>query len=260
MTTVADFGEYTGIHGTVTVGGVALVDVEYDLKWDRTTVSHQRSGKRSAINIPGSLKVTTTIRKALVRTDAPTVIGSTLTASAVTGTATALLAASTVLDASTNYDAMTDTTPGSASVIRLTLQTKNLTVGGSVTLVGTDVNDKAMAETIAIPADMVIGEYVDSAKAFKTVEGMITVGVDSTDHTGTFKVDSIAGSSTYGVGDPTIFDLVGTLTKGAHTLVFTQPDCWFANGGISWTNGDEIISQELSVEMHDPDLLTVTET
>lgn len=260
MTTVADFGEYTGIMGTVTVGGVALADVEYDLKWERTTVSHQRSGKRSAINIPGSLKVSTTLKKALVRTDAPTVIGSTLTASAVTGTATALLAASTALDATVHFDAMTDSTPGSASVIRLTLQTKNLTAGGTVTLIGTDTNDKALAEAITIPADMVIGEYVDSAHAFKTVEGMVTVGVDSVDDLGTFKVDSIAGSSTYTVGDPTIFDLVGTLTKGAHTLVFTQPDCWFANGGINWTNGDEIVEVNLNVEMHDPDLLTVTET
>lgn len=263
MTTVADFGEYTGIMGTVTIGGVPLADVEYDLKWERTTVSHQRSGKRSAINIPGSLKVSTTVKKALVRTDAPTVIGYTLTDTPGSGTAVTLLATSTVLDASTNYDAMTDPTkPGTASKVRLTLQTKNVTAtgGGTVTLIGTDVNDLPQTDILTIPDGMIIGEFVDSAKAFKTVAAMVTVDVDSTGDTGTFKVESLAGTATYTVGDPEIFDLVGTLTKGAHTLVFTQPDCWFSNGGINWTNGDEIIEVNLNVEMHDPDLLTVAET
>ena len=255
MTTVADFGEYTGIMGTVTVGGVPLADVEYDLKWERTTVSHQRSGKRSAINIPGSLKVSTTIKKALVRTDAPTVIGSTLTDVPATGTAGNIKTGVTLT--ADGRTASTSPTIATPSRVRATVVTANITTEGTLTIIGEDANGVVITDPIPVGL-LTVGQYVTSSKVFKKVYGVDVDGIRST--TGTLTIASLAGNASYTVGDPKIFYLVGTLTKGVHTLVFTQPDCWFANGGINWTNGDEIVEVNLNVEMHDPDLLTVAET
>lgn len=255
MTTVADFGEYTGIMGTVTVGGVALADVEYDLSWERTTVSHQRAGKRSAINIPGSLSVKCTIKKALARTDAPTVIGSTLTDVPVTGTAGAIKTGVTLTaDARTASTTPVISTP---SRVRATVVLAAITTAGTLTIIGEDANGTVITDPIPVGL-LTVGQFVTSSKVFKKVYGVDNDGIRST--TGTLTIESLAGNASYTVGDPKIFDLVGTLTKGAHTLVFTQPDCWFKTGGINWESGDKIVEVNLDVEMHDPDLLSVAET
>jgi len=255
MTTVADFEEYTGVMGTVTLAGTPLADVEYDLKLSRKTVSRDRSSKYSAVNIPGAFEVKTTIKKALARTDAPLVIGAFLNATPVGGTAGVVLAATAPGAADAWFPAaITIATP---SRIRITCDTAPITTAGKITVMGTDVNGSPQQEEFTIPA-LGIGESVTGTKLFKSTTGATNVGVRST--SGKFKLDSIVGASTYTVGDPLIFDLVGTLTKGAHALVFTQPDCWFTSGGINWANAGSIVEVALDVEMHDPDLLTVTET
>lgn len=259
MTTVADFGEYTGAMGTITVGGVPLADVQYDVKWDRATVSHTRGGKYSDINIPGKLTVKTKITKALVYADVAKTLGYSLTDTPISGTAETLLATSTALDASDFYEDMTDDTIATASRIRYTLQTKAITTGGTITIIGEDNDGNPMEEMIEVAASA-IGTTWTSTKVFKKVFGHTIRGIDSTDDLGTFAVASIAGSATYTVGDPKIFDLVGTLTKGSTTIVITQPDCWFKNGGIAWEDAGKIIDVEADVEMRDPDTLSVSVT
>lgn len=259
MTTVADFGEYTGAMGTITVGGVPLADVQYDVKWERGTVSHTRGGKHSDINIPGKLAVTTKITKALVYGDIEKTLGYSLTDTPITGTAETLLASSHVLDGTDNYEDMTDDTIATASRIRYTLQTNAITTGGTISIIGEDKDGNAMEEMIVVEPSA-IGTTWTSTKVFKKVYGHVLRGMDSTSDLGTFAVASIAGSSTYTVGDPKIFDLVGTLTKGGHTIVITQPDCWFKAGGIAWEDAGKIIDVEGDVEMRDPDTLSVSVT
>ncbi len=257
MTTVGDFGEYTGLHGVVTLDSVALADVFYDLKWKRDTVKKARSGKYSDLNVPGKLNVETKIKKALVYADAAKVIGYSLNDTPITGTAETLLAASHVLDATDNYEDMTDDTVATPSRIRYTLATNAITVGGTITVIGEDADGNAISEIIEVDAPATVGATWTTTKLFKKVNGHVIRAIDSTDDTGVFAVASIAGSSSYSVGDPKVFDLVGTLTKGATTIVSTQPDCWFKDGGISWEDAGKLVECELDVEMRDPDTLDV---
>lgn len=261
MTTVADFGEYTGAMGTISTStGGALADVEFDVSWSRSTVTHSRGGKHSDIAIPGKLTVKAKIKKALVYADIPVTLGYSLTDTPATGTAEALLAASHVLDATDNYEDMTDSEIATASRLSYTLQTKAITVGGTITVIGEDADGNAISEIITVAAPQSIGKVYYTTKLFKKVYGHTIRAIDSTDDTGTFKVDSVAGAASYTVGDPKVFDLVGTLTKGATTIVVTMPNCWFTKGGISWVDAGKIIDVDGEVEMRDPDTLTVAYT
>jgi len=259
MTTVPEFGEYTGISGVVTLDGVPLADVMYDVKWDRATVSHTRGGKHSDINIPGKLTVKTKIKKALVYADAAKVLGYSLTDTPISGTAETLLSASHVLDGSDNYEDMSDDTIATASRIRYTLATAAIVTGGTITIIGEDKDGNAIEELIAVAASA-IGTTWTSKKVFKKVYGHVIRGIDSTGDLGTFAVASIAGTSTYTVGDPKIFDLVGSLPKGSTDIIITQPDCWFKTGGIAWEDAGKIIDVDADVEMRDPDTLSVSVT
>ncbi|MDD1728679.1 MAG: hypothetical protein LUQ50_06375 [Methanospirillum sp.] len=258
MTTVGDFGEYTGVSGIITLDGVALADVQYDVKWKRATVSHSRGGKHSDINIPGKLTVTTKIKKALVYADAAKVLGYSLTDTPIAGTAETLLSASHVLDGTDNYEDMTDDTIASLSRVRYTLATKAITTGGTITVIGEDADGNAISEIITVPAPASIGATWTTTRLFKKVYGHTIRGIDSADDLGTFTVASIAGSATYTVGDPKIFDLVGSIPKGETNIMITQPDCWFSEGGIAWEDAGKVIDVECPVEMRDPDTLNVT--
>jgi len=253
MTTVPDFGEFTGVHGTVTVGGVAIADVFYDTKWKRATVSHGRSGKYSDSNYPGKLTIDTKIKKVLVYTDAAVVLGYSLTDTPITGSAETLLAASHVLDATDNYEDMTDDTIATLSRVRYTLATKAITTGGTITLIGEDNDGNPISEIIKVTAPASIGDTWTTTKLFKKVYGHTIRAIDSADDLGTFTVASIAGSTSYTVGAPKVFDLVGTLAQGSDSLVFTHPDCWFSEGGIAWEDAGKMVDVECPVVMRDPD-------
>jgi len=253
MTTVADFGEYTGAMGTITLSsGGALADVEYDIKWSRSTVSHSRGGKHSDIHIPGKLTVKTKIKKALVYADAARTLGFGLTDTSVSGTATACLAA-TSFTAGTAVPITSD--PATASVLRVRTSTDVSTAAGGFTIVGTDLNDVEQSETLTIPNGTLVGTDFYTTKVFKLANYAITNAITGTIK---FQIDGVAATASYGVGDPKIFDLVGVLTKGATTITITQPNCWFSSGGISWTDAGKIVDVDADVEMRDPDTLTVT--
>jgi len=253
MTTVNDFGEYTGAMGTITLSsGGALADVEYDIKWSRSTVTHSRGGKHSDIQIPGKLTVKTKIKKALVYADAARTLGYGLTDTAVTGTATACLAA-TSFTAGTAVPITSD--PATVSVLAVTTSNASTTLAGSFTIVGTDVNDDPISESIEVPGATISGTIFKTSKSFKTADYAITNTITGT---AKFQIDGVAATATYNVGNPKVFDLVGVLTKGATTITITQPDCWFSSGGISWVDAGKIVDVDADVEMRDPDTLTVT--
>lgn len=250
MTTVADFGEYTDVNGTVKIGGVAIGDVTCDFTWDRKTIEVERAGKRSAVSIPGGLTYKLTLKKALQRDDIPSTLAYSLTDTPVAGTADAVKAA-TVFGSANAWTAaaVTLTTP---SIVRFTLGTAVVTTAGYVTLFGEDANGDPLEEQVYFPTTMLVGQTVDTTKAFKKTYGWLNLGVVSTG-SGTIKLDGVAGTSTWKVGDPEIFDLEIDLTKGAHILKADIPDCWFTNGGIVWGTGGNVIENNLNVAIHDFD-------
>jgi len=253
MTTVADFGEYTGVFGVVLVDGLTFADVEYDIKWSRSTVTHSRASKFSDIQIPGKLTVKTTIKKALVHEEAAMVIGYSLTDVPTTGSAGSLLAATTIA-----ADVVTPITsdPATPSRVRITISVGTTVLAGQILVTGTDSNDRDMTEVIPIPALTQIGAVFTGTKVFKTTDSATVLG--STTATGAkYALTSITGAATYTIKDPKIFDLVGGVTKLGKSIQITQPDCWFSDGGLNFKDAGTILEFGASVEMHDPDLLEV---
>lgn len=256
MTNTADFGEYTGVHGVVTKGGVAIADVMFDMSWSRDEITVPRSGAYSDKNYPGKVKVKCKIKRSMV--DA-SLAGASLNDTPITGTSETLLTASHVLDASDWYEDMEDDTIASPSRIRYTLQTKAITTGGTITIIGEDADGNAMEEIITVSTAS-IGETWTTTKVFKKVYGHTIRGIDSADDLGTFKVESITGNSHYTVGEPLIFDLVGKVEKSDGSKIqITMPDCWIKNGGLKFEDAGKVVEEDLDVVMRDPDLLQVDE-
>lgn len=251
MTTVGDFAEYTDLDGVITIDGVVLANVQYDVKWKRETVKVERAGAHSDKVLPGKLSVTTKLKKVLVHDDAAKVLGYSLNDTPITGAAEELKTG-VALDAD-GYTAMTDTEIAAASQIRATVATSAITTGGTLVIVGEDTAGNSIQESIAI-GTLGVGEYATGTKLFKSVLGVLVYGIRSAG-SGTLTIASIAGAASYTVGNPKIFDLVGRVTKGTKSIQITQPDCWFASGGLAWTAGGKPIDVDLDVEMYDPDLL-----
>jgi|WetSurMetagenome_2_1015567.scaffolds.fasta_scaffold72117_3 hypothetical protein len=252
MTTVDDFGEYTGAHGFLKVDNVTWADVEFDVKWSRSTVTHSRASKFSDIQIPGKLTVKATIKKVLVHSEAEQALGYSLTDASTSGSATACLAA-TSFTAGTAVPITSD--PATPSVVKVTTSNATGTLGGSFTIVGTNANDDPISESFEVPALCPQGTEWQSTKVFKTANYAITDGV-----TGTlkFQIDGVAAMSSYVVHNPKIFDIEGGVLKSGKSITITMPTCWFSEGGLAFVDAGTILEVNTAVEMHDPDLLEVT--
>lgn len=253
MTTVADFDEYTDVNGVVLIDGVVLADVQYDVKWERATVKVPCAGAIADKNLPGKVSVTTRLKKVLVHSDAAKMIGYSLNEAALTGAAEELKTG-VALDAD-GYTAMADTEIAAPSRVQATVVTSAITTGGTMVIIGADANGNPIQEAVAI-STLSVGETAIGSMLFSTVYGVAVYGVRSAGN-GTLTIASIAGASAYTVGNPKIFDLVGKVVKGTKTIQITQPDCWFTNGGLAWTEGNTPIDVDLGVEMHNPALLEV---
>ena len=257
-TTVGEFEEYTGVNGIVKIDGTELLDVEYDVSWETSTIEHKRGNKRSSVYLPGSRTVRTTIKKALARTDVPKTLIYSLTDTPVTGTAD-VVSAAVVFGAANAYTA-TPKTMTSPSAIRATLSVAAVTTAGYVTIFGEDENGDPMNDDLYFPTTLLVGASVDTTKIFSKVYGFLNQGVVSTG-AGKIALAGVAATSTATMGDPKLFTLVGEVSKVVsgvtHKITITQPECWFTTGGIAWTSGDEVIEVNSDVQMHDPSKLTV---
>lgn len=242
--------EYTGVHGVVTYAGSPLAVAEFDFEITRGITSHSRSGKWSDLNIPG--KVSCKGKLSRIQTNAD-LIQAMMNATPTTGTATTLLATSTVLDATDFYEEMDDSTPGTPSRIRVTLKTKNASVAGTVTLVGTDAAGKTLSETIDIPATMVADQYIDTNNIFATVEGMLVREIDTVDDLGTLEVKSLAGDSTVTIGEPKTFTLVGAVVDGSNNITVTLTNVIFNKSGFNFTDASKMLEDSLEFFVRDPD-------
>ena len=237
---------YTGIHGTLSVGGSEIAFAEFSVKISRGVASHPRAGKYSDLKRSGKLDITGTIKR--IQSDA-TMLGRLLTTAAVTGTAGTLHAGLT-LDGN---DAMTEMTSADAqdSRVRLTVAGHAITTAGTAVLIGTDINGAAQTETLTLTT-LGIGEYVTSTKVYGTVTDVALFTVDSTSN-GTLVVASIAGSSTYTVGAGATFNLIGTVTNGSNTIVVTCNNAFLTDGEFTIGDADTILSEPLSFTVQDPD-------
>jgi hypothetical protein len=253
MTTVTDFEEYSDVDGAITLGGVALANVQYDVKWSRDVVKAPRAGARSDRNLPGKLTVTTKLKKILIHDDAARVLGYSLNDTPLTGAAEELKTG--VALAADGYTAMSDTVIAAASRIRATVASSAITTGGRLDIVGEDTAGNPLTESLTVTT-LGVGEYVTGTKLFKEVFGVIVYSIRSTGE-GTLTIASVTGASEYTVGDPVVFDLVGTLTKGSKSITITQPNCWISGSGLAWTEGGKPLDIDLPVEMYDPGDLTV---
>lgn len=245
---------YTGIHGTLTIGGAPLAFAEFSVKTTRGQATHARAGKYSDLKRPGKLDVTGTIKR--IQTDA-TMLGRLLTTAAVTGTAGNLHAGLT-MDGTDHMTEMTST-DAQDSRIRLTVAGHAITTAGTAVLIGTDINGAAQTETLTLTT-LGVGEYVTSTKVYGTLTAVALFTVDSADD-GTLVVASIAGSSTYTVGAGATFNLVGTVTNGSNTIVVTCNNAFLTDGEFTIGDADTILSEPLSFTVQDPDTdLIISET
>jgi hypothetical protein len=257
MTGIEDFGEYTGFEGSLTVGGPALADVQFDCKWARGDAEvPMGSGRRSKKQLPGEFKVTTKIRKVFVHEDAPVVLGYSLNDTPLTGTAGSRLAAT---DIAADVVTAVTTSPATPSRVKITTSVGATVIAGQIIVSGTDQSDNQIVEKFDIPALTPSGTVFTGAKVFKTTTHATVINCTTSDGA-KYAVDSLAGAASYTVGNPKVFDLIGSLTKGSKVITVTLVDCWFKNGGISWTDVSKVVDVDLDVGMYDPDEFEVDVT
>jgi hypothetical protein len=239
---------WTGIEGVVQVAGSPVAFVKFDLNVERSVASAQVANHYSAINRPGTVKVTGSIRQIL--TDG-NMFAKLISSTPTTGSVETLLAATGVLDASDTWTPFTDASIATPSRIRLTLATNNLTVGGTATIIGTGANDEYQEETLVVPATMLIAETLTTTKTFKTADGIFIRDVDSASDLGTFAVASIAGDATATIDAGTEIDLIGSVVSGSNNVTFTVPNSFLTGGSISIESPDTIIECDYPFVMKD---------
>lgn len=253
MTTVADFGEYTGEHGAITYGGAAIADCTVDIKWNRDTVTVPRANHISDLNRPGKLKIST-FKIGRVQIDAA-LMGASLTAAGVTGTAGVVHAGLTPPGSGAeNITDMTSVTPATPSKYRFIPRTAPITAGGYAILTGTDVNGNAAIERLDLTACVIGATSATSLNVFKTVTNVALLGTVAAG--GTIEVSTIVGSATYTPDDPKVFDIIFSVTRGVNSMTFTAPDCWFTEGGVSLKDLNPLM-EDIGIAMRDPELLSV---
>jgi len=253
MTTVNDFAEYTDIDGSLMVGVAPVANIQFDCKWKRTVNKVPMAQGYAEKQIPGYLELTVKIKKgALIHSDAEVLQGYSLTDTPITGTASTLQAAATFTADTVETIGANPATP---SRVRISLTVADITTAGEVIVYGTDAADNKISELFVIPVSTTAGTNFDGSKVFKTTTKAAIIGLASTGG-GKLTFASLAGASSITVGNPKVFDIVGTVTKGAKSIQITIPDCWFINGGLTWTEGGKPIPVEVDVAVYDPSALS----
>lgn len=239
--------EYTGVHGIVEIDGVAVAVGEFSVKFPRGVAAFARSGKHSDLKLPGKIDCTGSLKRIMIDGDLMQKVLNTATA----GSAAALHAGISPPGAATNTIETMTTEDSESSLIKLTAITAAVTATGQIVLHGTDVNDAQQTEIIAIPT-MDINDTITGTKVFKTLEyaslsDYVQVG-------GLMEVDAITGAAqvtTLGVAE--YFTLKGKCASGNSYIEVNLTNCWFTEGGLSFTDADAIIEETLPFVVKDLD-------
>ena len=253
---------YTGVQGVVKIDGSPIAVSEFGFTVDRGTASHARSGKWSDLNAPGKLKVTGTIKRIMVDSN---YLKAALNAAASTGEAYSLVAAY-VIDCTSAPVEKDDETAGAhptlPSQLRVSLSltgSAGIATAGAVTLIGTDANDQPISETILLPVTTDTAAW-DTSAIFKKFETAIFTDVIC-DTTSTLAVDSIAATSSFTLAKPKFFAIIGKVVDGSDNIIVTMTNCWFTKGGLSFTDADKMVEEDLPFMVEDPDVdITISGT
>lgn len=237
---------YTGVHGLMYVDTVAVAYAEFSVKISRGVASHKRGGKHSDIKMSGKIDVTGTINRIQINAD---FLGKLLNTTALSGQAQTLHAGLTCGGTDT-ITAMSDT-DADESKIRLTVATSAITTAGKAVLRGLDVNGNPLTEQIAITT-LTVGQYVTSQNVFSTLYDITLFDVDSTGG-GTLVVTSLAASASYTVGAADYFTLKGEVNDGTNHIYVNMANCFLTEGEFKFSDADEIVEENLSFTMKDPD-------
>ena len=254
---------YTGVQGVVKIDGSPIAVSEFGFTVDRGTASHARSGKWSDLNAPGKLKVTGTIKRIMVDSN---YLKAALNAAASTGEAYSLVAAD-VIDCTTtpiekDNEADPLTHPATPSQLRISLALTGgagIATAGAVTLIGADANDQPISETVLLPVTTDTAAW-DTSAIFKKFETAIFTDVIC-DTTSTLAVDSLAATSSFTLAKPKFFAIIGKVVDGSDNTIVTMTNCWFTKGGLSFTDADKMVEEDLPFMVEDPDVdITISGT
>ena len=239
--------EYTGVHGIVEIDGVAVAVGEFSVKFPRGVAAFERSGKYSDLKLPGKIDCTGSLKRIMIDGDLMQKVLNTTTA----GSAAELHAGVSPPGAATNaIQTMTDEASLS-SLIKVTALTAAITATGKIVLHGTDVNDAEQNETISITT-LGIDETITGTKVFKTLEYIALS--DYVQVGGLLKVEAITGAAQVtALGVAEYFTLKGKASSGSSYIEINLTDCWFTEGGLSFTGPDSIIEETLPFVVKDLD-------
>jgi hypothetical protein len=239
-------GAYTGVHGVVTVAGGGEEFIEVDINVTRGVAAQKRGGKYSELKVPGGFDVAISLRKIL---SDGAFFGRIINGTPITGSATVLLAATTIT-AGTAVAITSD--PATPSLVKLTTSTAATTLAGAIVITGKDVNDAECSETFIIPAGTLSGTSFTGQVIFK--ETNLALPIDLTSTGGAkFQLDGVVAASAYTVGDPSIFNFVGKWDKGTPEIVFTCNNCFLTSAKTGGGDPNSQIVGDYNIVMQDAD-------
>lgn len=243
--------KFSGADGVILIDGLVL-EVAQEVKYSgkRDPIKRDIIGRSAPRAWDGPYEPELSIKFVQSGFDLFTAV---MTDDPLTGTAVTLHAG--ILDPATTPELTTMTTPSctTASRIRFTALTAAVTTPGTITIVGTDMNDAPHSETVTIPI-MAIGAAVTSGTFFKTVsyastEDYVQVG-------GTISIASVVGGSTATITPHSkrmTVVIQATNSKGVRgTLTITN--CWPTQNDFSLTGGAKsMMEPTVPFAIADPD-------
>lgn len=242
--------EYTGVHGIVEIDGVAVAVGEFSVKFPRGVAAFERSGKYADLKLPGKIDCTGSIKRIMIDGDLMQKVLNTATAGSLTALHAGISPPTAGADTITQGSALI-TENSASSLIKLTMIDAAVTAAGTVVIQGTDVEDNVQTEILVIPI-CDTDTTITGTKVFKTVN-YITAS-DFVQVAGLMKVDAITGATqvtTLGVAE--YFTLKGKASSGSSYIEVNLTDCWFTEGGLSFTGPNSIIEETLPFVVKDLD-------
>jgi len=237
---------YTAVKGVLDYAGSPIAFVSFDIKFNRDVATQIRGGQRTPLNLPGGFTVAGTVKTIVVD---GAMLAAVVTDTPTTGSAEELKTGRSV--AADGWVDNADTAIATPSRIRVTVETSAMTTAGYVYLDGEDSAGNHISDAVYVGL-LGVGEYATSSKIFLKCYGTYNHGVRSTG-VGTLKIHSIAGDATANIGDPKIFNLIGSVVDGASNVTITCNNVFFTGGGLPVESVNTVIVGEFPFVMRDAD-------
>lgn len=243
--------KFSGADGVILLNGLVL-EVAQELKYTgkRDPIKRDIIGRSAPRSWDGPYEPDLSIKFVQSGFDLFTAV---MTDAPLTGTAHVLHAGISDPATTPELTAMTTVNCTTPSRIRFTALTAPVTTPGTITIVGTDVNDAPHSEIVTIPI-MAIDAYVTSQTFFKTVSYVSTSTYVQA--SGTLSVSSIAGGSTATITPHSkrmTVVIQATNSKGVRGTL-TINNCWPTQNEFSLTGGAKsMMEPTVPFAIADPD-------